>query len=160
MLRSDFRKKAVCSKSVTKTLYRNKFLVSEYIFKLVYHCEGSRRSEICCARNTAAKSLNRLLLLLILKSSYRRCTVEKGALKNFAGKHPCWSLFLNKVVGLTAFNVIKKRFQCRCFLMRCAKFLRTPILKNICERLLLYPYVILFTMHEKDTANEALLEPS
>ena len=40
MLKSDFRKKGVCSKSDTKTLYGNKFLLSEYIFKLVYHCEG------------------------------------------------------------------------------------------------------------------------
>ena len=38
----DIRKKEVCSKSVTKTFYGSKFLVSEYIFKLVYHCEGSR----------------------------------------------------------------------------------------------------------------------
>ena len=38
MLKSDFKKKGVCSKSVTKMLYENKFLVSEYISKLVYHC--------------------------------------------------------------------------------------------------------------------------
>ena len=36
------RKKEVCSKYVIKTLYGSKFLVSQYIFKLVYHCEGSR----------------------------------------------------------------------------------------------------------------------
>ena len=34
-------------------------------------------------------------------------------------------------------NFIKKRLQHRCFLVNIAKFLRTPILKNICERLLL-----------------------
>ena len=38
----DIRKKEVCSKSVIKTLYGSKSLVSEYIFKLVYHSEGSR----------------------------------------------------------------------------------------------------------------------
>ena len=32
---------------------------------------------------------------------------------------------------------IKKRLQLRCFPVKFAKFLRTPILKNICERLLL-----------------------
>ena len=37
MLKSDFRKKRVCSKSVAKTLNGNKCLVSEYIFNLVYH---------------------------------------------------------------------------------------------------------------------------
>ena len=39
-------------------------------------------------------------------------------------------------------------------------FLRTPTFKNICERLLLYLHVILFSMHEKDTANNAGLELS
>ena len=38
----DIRKKDVCSKSVIKTFYGSKFLVSEYIFKLVYPCKGSR----------------------------------------------------------------------------------------------------------------------
>ena len=42
ILRPDFRKNGVCSKSVTKTFYQNKFLVSEYIFKLVFYCELSR----------------------------------------------------------------------------------------------------------------------
>ena len=43
--------------------------------------------------------------------------------------------------------------------MKFAKFLRAPILKYI-EPLLLYLQVILLTIHEKDTANEAQLEPS
>ena len=68
MLRSDFKKKEVCSKSFTKTLNWNKFLVSEYMLKLVCHCEGNRWSKICCAKDITEKSLNRLLLLLILKS--------------------------------------------------------------------------------------------
>ena len=58
--------------------------------------------------------------------------------------------FFNKVAGLRAFNFIKKKFQCNCFPVEFAKLLRTPIFKNICERLLLYLHVILFTMHEKD----------
>ena len=45
------------------------------------------------------------------------------------------SLF-NKVAGLQG-NYIKKRIQHRCFPMNNAKYLRTPILKNICVRLLL-----------------------
>ena len=63
--------------------------------------------------------------------------------------------FLNKAAGLRAFNFIKKRFQRVFFPVKFAKFFRTPILKNICERLLLYLHVILFTMYEKDTANDA-----
>ena len=64
------------------------------------------------------------------KSSHRRYSISKVVLKNFAiftGKHLCLSFF---------FNFIKKRPQQRwCFTV--AKFLRTPILKNICVRLLL-----------------------
>ena len=50
------------------------------------------------------------------RSSHRRCSVKKVVLKNFAnftGKHLCWSIFFNKVAGLT------------------------PILKDISEQLLL-----------------------
>ena len=37
------------------------------------------------------------------RSSHRRCSIEKGALRNFAkftGKRLCQSLFFNKVAGL------------------------------------------------------------
>ena len=64
------------------------------------------------------------------------------------------SLFI-KVTGLRACNFIKKRPQRRCFPVKFAKFSRASILMNIRERLLLHLYVNLFTMHEKDTANEA-----
>ena len=53
---------------------------------------------------------------------------------NFTGKHLCWSLFLIK---LQACHFIKKRFRHRCFPVNTAKFLRTPILKNIYKRLFL-----------------------
>ena len=51
---------------------------------------------------------------------------KKGAFKNsanFTGKHLCWSPFLNSNTS--------------CFPVKFEKFLRTPILKNICKRLLL-----------------------
>ena len=56
----------------------------------------------------------------------------KAVLKNFqifTGKHLCRSLFLIKF--------IKKRLQHSCSPVNIAKFFREPILKNICERLLL-----------------------
>ena len=65
------------------------------------------------------------------KSSHRRCSIKQGVCNNFAiftGKRPCWS----KVVGL-----IKAGLQHMCFPVNIAKFLREPILKNICERLFL-----------------------
>ena len=46
------------------------------------------------------------------------------------------SLFI-KVASLKACYFIKKILQHRCFPMKTVKFWRTPILKNICERLLL-----------------------
>ena len=164
MLKSDIRKKEVCSKSFTKTLYGDSFLVREYILKLVYHCDGGRWSEICCARDIAKKLLNRLLLLLFLKSNYPRCAVEKCVHKNFTNfkwEHLCWSFFLAKLLkGLRAFNFIQKKFHLGCFQVKFAKLFRTLILKNICEWPLLSLHVFLFTMHEKGTANNAWLEPS
>ena len=46
------------------------------------------------------------------------------------------SLF-NKIAVLQACNFIKQRLQHRCFPVRFANILRTPILKNIWKRLLL-----------------------
>ena len=59
---------------------------------------------------------------------------KKTVLKNFAifTKHLCWSLFLIKL------QASKKRLQHRGFPVNNVIFLRTPILKNICERLLLF----------------------
>ena len=60
----------------------------------------------------------------------------KNVLKNvaiFNGKHLCWSLFSTKLqAGL---QDRKKRLQHRCFPLNIATFLKTPILKNIRERL-------------------------
>ena len=74
----------------------------------------------------------------ICRSSHWRCTIKKAALNNFAiftGKH------------LKACNVIKKRLGVKCFPVNIAKFLRVPILINICEWLLL----CLFLMKTRDT---------
>ena len=71
------------------------------------------------------------------RSSHRRCSAEKGVLKNFVnftGKRLSWSVFLIKFVK----NFVKQRLQHRHFPLKFAKFLRRPILKNIYERLLLY----------------------
>ena len=70
------------------------------------------------------------------RSSHQRCFLKKHALKNFAiftQKHLCWSFFLTKLL----FNFIKRRHQHRCFPVNIAKFLRAPILHNVCEWLLL-----------------------
>ena len=45
------------------------------------------------------KKHNKLLRKWRTRSSYRRCSVRKGVLRNFAGKHMCKSLSFNKVAG-------------------------------------------------------------
>ena len=55
----------------------------------------------------------------------------------FHRKKPVLEPLFNKVAGLKACNFIKKRLQRGCLLGKFAKFLRTPVLENICERLLL-----------------------
>ena len=53
---------------------------------------------------------------------------------------PVFKSLLNKVASLQNCNFIKKRCQHRCFLVRFAKFLRTP--KNNCERMLQYFFLM------------------
>ena len=136
-------------------LYGNKYLVSECVFKLVYDCQGSRSSEIFSARNLDEKSLSRFLLMLILKSSYSKCTAEKGVLKNSQTSHENIRLRV-----LRTLKFIKRKFQRSYLPVKFVKFSRTPILKNIFEWLFFYLQVILFTMQEKDTAKDAWLESS
>ena len=45
---------------------------------------------------------------------------------NFTGEHLCWSLF-KKVAGLKLCNIVKTRLQHRCFPVKFAKSLRTPL---------------------------------
>ena len=62
---------------------------------------------------------------------------KEGVLKIFAvftGKH-LWNLFLLK--KRLASNVIEKTIHYSCFPLKFTKFLKIPILKNVCKRLLL-----------------------
>ena len=63
---------------------------------------------------------------------------KKAVFKNLAvliGKHLCWNVFFNENANLQSCNFIKKRLQ-HSIPVNIAKFLRTPVLKNIgCERL-------------------------
>ena len=68
---------------------------------------------------------------------------EKAVLKNFAnvtGKHLCWSVFLMKSYAFRPATLLKRDSKIDLFLVKFAKFLRTPIFKNICERLLCSSY--------------------
>ena len=58
----------------------------------------------------------------------------------------------DKVAGLQTCNFIKTRLQHKCFLVKIAKFFRTPILKYICKRfLLVILYAICTTNDSKST---------
>ena len=65
---------------------------------------------------------------------------KKSSLKvrKYHRKIPVLETVFSKVAGFKACNFITKKVQHRCFPVKFAKFLRIPILKNICERLLLY----------------------
>ena len=75
------------------------------------------------------------------RSSHRRCSVNKGGLRNFTkitGKHLCQSHIFNKVAGLSPATLLKKRLWNRCFPVNFVKFLRTPFSQNTSVRLLLH----------------------
>ena len=77
-------------------------------------------------------------MVTVVRSSHRRCSVEKGVLKSFTiftAKHLLWSLLFNKVAGLRPATLLKRRLEHRCFPEIIAKFLRKSVLKNIYERL-------------------------
>ena len=71
----------------------------------------------------------------------RSCSSKKGILEKLAkltAKHLSQSFFFNQAAGPEPCNFFKKKLRNRCFLVNFAKFLRTPILSNSWERLLLF----------------------
>ena len=73
--------------------------------------------------------------------------MKNGALLNFikfTGKHLCQGLLFNKIAGLGAATLLKKKLRRRCFPLNLAKFLRTPYLQNTSARLLLILFVSSF----------------
>ena len=73
-----------------------------------------------------------------VRSSHRRCPIKKLLLKkcNIHMKTPVLGSLFIKVASLKVCNFIKKRLQRRYFPVNIAKFLRTPISKNIWKRFL------------------------
>ena len=57
--------------------------------------------------------------------------------------------YFNKIANLKVSNFIKKRLWHRCFPVNIAKFLRKPILKNICEWLLLQFLIKMYLLYAK-----------
>ena len=63
-----------------------------------------------------------------ISCSKKICNIQKET--------PALESLFHKVAGLQTCNFTKKKIHNRGFLVNIAKFLRTPILKNIYERLL------------------------
>ena len=61
------------------------------------------------------------------RSSRPEVFCKKGVLRNFTKitvKHPCQSLFFNKVAGLRIANLLKERLWHKCFTVNFLKFLK------------------------------------
>ena len=71
------------------------------------------------------------------RSIQRRFLLKKVKSCKFHGKTLALEPLFNKVAGLQAYNFIKRRVRHSCFPVKFVKLLRTPILNNISERLLL-----------------------
>ena len=72
------------------------------------------------------------------RSSHRRCSIKKLLLKtsHYPWEAPVLKSLFKKVARLKACYFIKERPQYRFFPVGVTKFLRLPLLENICERLL------------------------
>ena len=84
------------------------------------------------------------ILYSLFRSNYQRCSLRKGIPRNFtefAGKHLCQSLFLNKVVGLRPATLFIKGLWHRCFPVNFAKLLRTPFSQSTSGVLVLRYFV-------------------
>ena len=72
------------------------------------------------------------------RSSYRSCSLKKGVWKNFTNfteKRLCWSPFLTKLQAFRLFSGVFPSLQgLSC---KICEILRTPILRNIYEQMLL-----------------------
>ena len=87
-----------------------------------------------------------------------KCSTRKLFLKILQysrEKNLCWNLFFfNKNAGFQAYSFIKKRLEHSCFFANIEKFLTTPSLKNICERLLLRVSLERFPTWTNNTGSE------
>ena len=88
-----------------------------------------------------------------------RCS---GKFRKFHKKILVSESLFNKVTSHQACSFTKKRLQHRCFPVKFSKFLRLPILKNVCERMLLaYLGTISLSLSipDKDLHRRWLTEP-
>ena len=104
-------------------------------------------------------NLNSKFSQWIIRSSHRKCSIKNllVQISQYSQKTPVMDSLFNQVAALQVCNFIKKRFQQRCFSMKIAKFLKTPVLKKICEWLLLNSVVPNFSFICLKTAKQVFL---
>ena len=86
------------------------------------------------------------------EAAVHRGSIKKMFFKNFAkftGKQIYRIFFFDKVAGLQAATLSKKRLPCKCFPVNFDKFLRTPFLLNTSRRLFLSTPRILLKPHKE-----------
>ena len=93
-----------------------------------------------------------IMVFVNSRRSHWKCSVKMVLLKililkKFHRKTPVLESLFNKVGRPQVCNFMKKRFQHSCFLVKFAKFLRTHILKNICDSLLLKLFSLSLHVH-------------
>ena len=74
------------------------------------------------------------------RRSHRKCSVKKicsSEFRKFYWKAPVLKPLFNEVAGFRLATSLKRDSSHWCIPEKLAKFLRTPILKNMCERLIL-----------------------
>ena len=114
------------------------FPAGNYLFKVKVKNGNTRPMCETCSKLTIKTSKRRYELrsdfIIVnfeqIQKQPPEYSIKETVLKNltlFTEKHLCW--------GLQSCNFITKRLQHRCFPVNITKFLRTDILKNICERL-------------------------
>ena len=86
-----------------------------------------------CLFSIAKLCLVQVFIYVVHHLSFVNTVSAFSLLINVHRRTPVLKFLFNKVEGLHALNFIKKKLQESFFSVNIVKFLRTPILKNICE---------------------------
>ena len=130
-----------------RTLNCNVLLVSVVIWNALGHFHQMLRLH----------STSNEMLQIRHRSNHWRCSVKKRCSLKFCNIHsktPVLESLFNKVAGLRPSTLLKRSSNTGVFTWILRNFLRTPILKNICKRLLLYTVV-----YNKQSPIELIIEP-
>ena len=118
------------------------FVLDPYQFSTIELCINQTSLWTPEAAMCACVTLWKKLVLNILQYLQKNTCVGVSLLYNIYKIISVLESLSKDVADQKASSFILQRLQHRCFLVNIAKFLRTPILKNICKWLLLESYCI------------------